>query len=1020
VPPAVGTLGQPFNAPKLFAQQPAMPEGVRVVVATADGVERILAWRTLSDYPIVVTSAVETSHVLDDFRAHRRAEIAAAAAISVVFVLAGLWLLRMLGQREALIASLGASEERHRLTVDGSREGLFDRDLTTNRTWFSARAHQMLGLPDGSLNGDRRLFLDRLHRSDLAAYERDVAGRIAAREPYNEAVFRVRHADGASRWIEVRGRLVYADDGTPVRAVGSVGDITDRKLGELALHESHEQLLETNRLGRVGSMIWDCATDLVTWSDSLFELRRIPKRCCLTRAETLAFLHPDDRAIYTRARDAGIAQRHDFACDYRVVRADGTIAWEHAIGHPRFDDKGMLASLHLVVRDNTDIRETELALRQSEERYALAIDAMREGLYDRDYRTDTAWFSSQVHDLLGLPDGALNGHRATFIALVHPDDRLAYEAMKRAWLAEGRRYASSSFRMRRSDGAWRWIVFRCSILYDDTGAAVRSIGSMGDITEQKLAEEALRTRERQLAAILDNAPVAIYLKDRDRRYRVVNREHADSRGCAVEDMIGRTDEQLVPSIAMYSRSTDLAVLEHGHTTRTERTPAIPRPGVEQIEILKFPVVAEDGEIIGLSGFTFNVTERRRIEDQLRQAAKMEAVGRLASGIAHDFNNMIGAIIGFSSFLVEDLPPGSRQQGYAGRIAKVCDHAKHVVRQILSFTRADQADRQRADLREVLAVDQALVRAALPETTALTLDPGSEPLPVEINSGQLHQVTLNLCINASDALAGRAGTVSIGLASIGPAHPDRRRFRPDADAEPGVAATHGGRLDPARRYAALAVTDTGSGMDQATLDRVFEPFFTTKGTGLGTGLGLAVINGIVTAYDGAYHVASRPGHGSTFTIYLPLADASSDAPAEPATGAGARGAESILLVDDDTDIADMLAIGLERLGYAVTCLNDPLAALERFGANPHAWRLVITDHAMPGMRGAELAQHLKARAPDCPIILYTGLAAELNGPDSDDPPQVDMIVNKPIAPRRMAEHIRTLLDAGSAAHALAGD
>ncbi|MBV8165499.1 MAG: PAS domain-containing protein [Alphaproteobacteria bacterium] len=1011
VPPALGTIGQPFNAPVLFALQPTLPDAVRVATSVTDGIERVIAWRTLTDYPMLVVSAVETSRVLHDYDGHRRAEIVAAAAISVVLMLAGLWLLRVLGQREALIASLRASEERYRLTVDGSREGLFDRNHTANVSWYSARTHQLLGVPDGSLNGDRHLFLDRLHPDDRAAYERKLAAGLAARNPYNEERFRIRHADGTWRWVEVRGRVVYAADGTPVRAVGSIGDITERKTAELALREANERLLETERLGRLGSMIWDRATDRVSWSDTLFELRRVPVRE-FTREEGLNFIHPDDREPYIAARNAAIAERRDYVYEYRFLRPDGTIAWEHVVGRPHFDDAGEVSGIHIVVRDNTEIRETELALRRSEERYALAVEAMREGLYDRDYTTDTVWFSSRVHALLGVPDGALNGDRATFAALIHPDDRATYEALTRTWLAERRSYVSSTYRLRRSDGAWRWIVFRCSILYAADGTPTRSIGSMGDITEQRLAEEALRTRERQLAAILDNAPVAIYLKDRERRYLVVNRQHAESRGSTPEAMIGRTDEELAPEIDAQSRCTDLAVLEHGDTARLECPPAIPRPGIEQIEILKFPIVDEAGEVVGLSGFTFNVTERRRIEDQLRQAAKMEAVGRLASGIAHDFNNMIGAIVGFSSFLVEDLTRGSREHGYATRIAKVCDHARHVVRQILSFSRADQVERQLCDLREVLATDHALVRAALPPTTTLTLDPGPDPLPVEVNAGQLHQVVLNLCINASDALAGGDGTVSIRLATIGAAHPDRRRFRGAGDTASGAATTRGGRLDPARRYAALTVSDTGSGMDQATLDRVFEPFFTTKSTGLGTGLGLAVINGIVTAYDGAYHVASWRGHGSAFTIYLPLGEESADAPAEPAPGDGARGGERVLLVDDDCDMADMLAIGLERLGYAVTSCYDPHEALDLFAAEPDTWQLVITDHAMPGLRGGTLAGRLKALAPACPIILYTGLATEVSG-SADGPPPVDIIVGKPIAPRRMAEHIRTLLDGAPA-------
>ena len=1132
MPRVFGVVGEHLIAPRLLAARDAMPSGTAMWQNPFDQQFRIVTWRTLADYPVFVVATRFQDEVLLPFNRSRAALIAATSAISAVFILAALLLMRIFDQRNAAMASmivsraglleaqrlgkighwvsdlergrvvfsdecykmmgreptpdlptenalsafhpddlprylavrdsgggdvevrvvqpdggtrwvhlrirprynstgkriglfgvvqditerklaeeaLRASEERYQLLVDGSGEGMFDRDVASGTIWFSERAHRLLGLPDGTLNGDRSAFLARIHPDDRTAWEGELARLMAAHEPYNAGTIRIRHADGAWRWVATRGRIVYGADGAAVRVVGSVGDITVRKNAEAALLESNQLLLETQRLGRLGSVLWDCATGRVHWSDSMFAMLSVPRRDFFTQAESLDFVFPEDRASYSAERDRAIAERRTFTCDCRMTRADGGVAWAHVVGRPRFDEAGTLTNVHLVLRDYTDIREAELALRASEERYALAIEGMREGLFDRDVRSNTIWLSRHVHELLGVPNGSLNGDRARWLALIHPDDFPAYDEMFERVVAARERYNTSSFRMRRSDGAWRWIVYRGLVLYDDAGAPVRVVGSIGDITEQKVAEAALRERDQQLRAIMDNAPVEIFLKDRDRRYLLVNQEYAKALGLPVEEIIGHTDAEISPAMATLSSASDEAVLEHGRTQRIERTPMKARPGFEHIEILKFPIFATDGSIHGLAGFTFNVTERRRIEDQLRQAAKMEAVGRLASGIVHDFNNMIGAITGFTSFLLEDLPPETPQRRFAARIAQVCEHAKDVVKQVLAFTRAAEVERHVVDLSALVAKDEPLLQTAVSAETRLTVDPGPDPLPIRINEGQAHQILLNLCLNASDALVG-PGTVSVRLARIDAAHADRLDFA--GTAEPGQAVAIGGRLDPMQSYVAIRVADTGAGMDQATLDRIFEPFFTTKGPTRGTGLGLAVIHGIVTGYDGAYRVTSRIGDGSEFSIYLPLAEAAEPVAPRERVGDAQRGSESILLVDDDVDMTEMMSIGLERLGYEVTSSNDPIEAMRAFEEDPGAWDAVVTDQTMPGMTGVELAERIKRIRPDCPVVLYTGVADRaVSG--ARNAPAADTILLKPIEPRRVAEHIRALLDRQAAA------
>jgi len=888
------------------------------------------------------------------------------------------------------------------------REGLYDRDLSNNTIWFSERAHQLLGLPNGTLNGDRASYVSRIQPDDFAVRQRELGQAIARRAPYDAGVFRMRHADGSWHWMETRGRILYAADGSALRVVGSFGDITARKTAEAALLEANQQLLETERLGRVGSAVWDLETDRVYWSAALFDLLGMPKRDSLTRGESLSFIHPDDRHTYTKALDEGVATRRDFSCDCRVVRPDGGVRWMHILGRPQVDSVGALARVHIVLRDLTDIREVELALRASEERYALAVEGMREGLFDRDVRSGAVWFSARIHQLFGLPDGALNGDRTAFLSRIHPEDLVVKERRLAELFARREPYSAGELRVQHADGSWRWIATRGRIVYANDGTPVRVVGSFGDITEQKKAEEALRLREQQLQAILDNAPVGIYVKDKDRRYVVVNRQYAAWRGLSVDQMRGRTDADLQPDMFKLSRATDEEALTKGKTARLERRPLMPYPGLEHIEVLKFPIFGANGEIVGMSAFTVNITDRRRVENQLSQAAKMEAIGRLASGIAHDFNNMIGAIAGFSSFLRDDLPPDTSQHRFAVRITQVCEHARDIVRQILAFSRAGDVDRQCVDLRRLVANDEPLVRAALASSTRLTIVPGADPLAALINEGQVHQVVLNLCLNANDALHGRPGEVSVRLARIDEDHPDRRRFA-TACPEPGTALATGGRLDPQRNYAAISVADTGVGMDQTTLDRIFEPFYTTKETGRGSGLGLAVIHGIVAAYAGAYRVTSRLGRGSEFTIYLPLSDMAQLVAPSAVSRDAVRGSESIMVIDDDVGITEMMAIGLERLGYDVTSSNDPIEAVHAFEQDPGAWDAVVIDQTMPGMLGTELAKRIKAVRPDCPIVLCTGGADPIVDEGERELSGIDETLFKPLEPRRVAERVRRLFE-----------
>jgi PAS domain S-box-containing protein len=387
-----------------------------------------------------------------------------------------------------------------------------------------------------------------------------------------------------------------------------------------------------------------------------------------------------------------------------------------------------------------------------------------------------------------------------------------------------------------------------------------------------------------------------------------------------------------------------------------------------------------------------IRDRERLQLHLQQASKMEAIGQLASGIAHDFNNLLGAVIGFAGFLAHDLPVESEQHQFAERILRACHRGKDLVAQILAFTRTRTLEKRAVDLCSVLKESRELLAGSLPTTRRLVFEPGDKPLVVEGNEAELGQLIVNLCLNAHDAMGADPGEITVSLAKIQPGHADFRR------------TLLVGELVAARTYARLDVTDVGAGIPSDNLPRIFEPFFTTKERGRGTGLGLAVVHGIITSYSAACAVTSRPGHGTRFSVYLPLSKKSVATP-DIAAPRDLRGRERILVVDDEVDITDMLSIGLERMGYEVAAMNDPTETIELVAEDPSLWHAVIIDHLMPGMQGAILAAKLKSLRPELVVILCTGL--DDGAVRRQAGAAIDAFFVKPVEPEQLAAAIREM-------------
>lgn len=390
-------------------------------------------------------------------------------------------------------------------------------------------------------------------------------------------------------------------------------------------------------------------------------------------------------------------------------------------------------------------------------------------------------------------------------------------------------------------------------------------------------------------------------------------------------------------------------------------------------------------------------EKAKLENRLRQVAKMEAIGQLAGGIAHDFSNILSAIMGFARFLEEDLPAGSQEQGFARRILAASDRGKRLVEQVLDFAMAKSASQDQVELGAVIRQCEEHLLPTLPAGVKLTLETGSEATCVTGSAIQLSQIIINLCANACDAIGKKPGEIRVRLSHIDP-----------RDLKAAVANAPGfwtGEIESGRAYACIQVRDTGDGITAEHLPRIFEPFFTTKGRQRGTGLGLAVVHGAVAAHQGVIHVCSEQGVGTTMSIYLPLSEAGSSRLAEREDRT-LSGDESVLLVDDEADIVEIMSRGLERLGYQAVGTSDPADVLRAVETSAGDWDVIVTDQVMPVMGGLELIRKIKVLQPGLLTILCTGYGEAIDE-QSALKAGADAYVRKPVSAEALARCIRRL-------------
>jgi two-component system cell cycle sensor histidine kinase/response regulator CckA len=521
-----------------------------------------------------------------------------------------------------------------------------------------------------------------------------------------------------------------------------------------------------------------------------------------------------------------------------------------------------------------------------------------------------------------------------------------------------------------------------------------------EIEERKRVEAALRESEEKYRTQFEEALDAIFVGDAETGVIIdCNQAALQLVGREKSDLVGKHHQILHPPEEIDGKSSR-TLKQHLKEKQGQalETRVITKSREIRDVSIKASVFTLKGKKV-LQGIFRDVTEwkrtqeeKKKLELQLQQAYKMEAIGTLAGGIAHDFNNILAAMIGYTELARGDLPKHSRTHSNLKEVYKAGLRAKNLVQQILTFSR--QRDEEKMPLRVSPIIKEALklLRASLPATIEIRQKIPSQSDTILGDPTQIHQVLMNLCANAEYAMREHGGVLEVRLL--------------EERLDPGAASQH---LDlKPGAYVRLTVSDTGCGMDSKIVDRIFDPYFTTKELSQGTGMGLAVVHGIVKSHGGSIMVTSTPDKGTTFDVFLPRIETEQAGEAD-AIRLTPRGTERILFVDDERGLADIGGQILADLGYDVVARTSSVEALEAFRAQPDRFDLVITDQTMPNMTGADLAQELMQIRPDIPVILCTGYSYMISKEEAKAI-GIREYVMKPIVSRDMAEVIRKVLDA----------
>ncbi len=746
-------------------------------------------------------------------------------------------------------------------------------------------------------------------------------------------------------------------------------------------------------------------------------------------------VHPEDRSRLDETWRFGNETDTVTHLDFRIVTKNGAIRWLSLYCRPLYDRTGRLLGRRGSARDVTERRRLEDEVRQHRDQLEemvrersqwlaeanrdleLQLDEMKrvearlrqreQELLESENRLRSMYDAAPNVAFILLDTGGagarvtefspgaenLSGYRREkivgqpFHQLFEEGDRESVKNLLDRLCSDGSGF-SGEMALSRKSGKRFHAFLSLTPIRDARNNLSAFLAVAIDITIRKNYERALGESEENVRAILDASAMVAMLATTEGRVLAINRQGAELFGVDHHQVLGQSVYDFFPSsIAEHYRSGTEEVLAGGQACRFQSE----HEG-RLLSIQVAPVKDREGGVVRLAVLAQDISREIDLERRLQHAQRMEALGTLAGGIAHDFNNILSPILGYTEIAMEVIPSDSRAQRMLRHVLTAAGRARELVQHILSFSRRAETEKRPLQVQVVAKEALKLLRASIPSTISIRTEYNADSTAIMADAAEIHQIVMNLCTNAYYAMRDDGGTLFVGIDEV--------------DLEDPFSVC-GAKIPPGR-HLRLRISDTGKGIEPDIANKVFEPYFTTKEKGEGTGMGLAMVHGIVTDHEGCIALNSEVGVGTTFDVYFPVLAEPGQVQTEVPEVVTPRGTERIMFVDDERDIVNMAGTMLANLGYEVETFTDSASAWEAYERDPEAWDLVLTDHTMPHMTGAELARKILRLTPDEPVILCTGFS-EMIGEEQALSMGIRAFLLKPLRMADLAGTIRAVLE-----------
>ncbi len=744
------------------------------------------------------------------------------------------------------------------------------------------------------------------------------------------------------------------------------------------------------RVAQVGGWVADLSEGRVHWSDEVCRIHGVPPGTSVSIEEGIRYYAPEWRPMIREHFRKCVEEGEPYDLELEILTEAGDRTWVRSIGRPVIGEDGTVERVEGAFQDISPQKEAQVRVQRLETRLTRTLESISDAFFTLDREWRFTYVNAEAERVLERSREELLG-RVVWDEFPAAVDRRFHEAYHRAMEHD----VSVRFEEYYPPlECW----FRVHAYPSEEGLAVY----FQDVTSRRKAERALQESEERFRQLAEHIESVFWIAAPDG-------ETLEYVSPAYTDIWGEP-----PDVLYEDSSRWLERVHPEDRERVERALAR-RPSGEYAVVYRvvdpdgeirwmwdraFPIRSEKGEVRRIVGVAEEITEQKELEEQLRQAQKIEAIGRLAGGVAHDFNNLLTVIQGHSQIVRDELATDSPLRQDIDRVLQGVRRAARLTEQLLAFSRRQVLKEEVLDLRRVVSELEPMLRRLIPERIELAFDVPHEAHPVEADPHRLQQVILNLAVNASDAIEGRGAV----------------RFAVDTNVmSPSDAEERSWEIEPGS-YARITVEDTGAGMTEDVRRQAFDPFFTTKPEGKGTGLGLSMVYGIVKQSRGHIMVETEPGRGTAFQVLLPLVEnypSEIDAPVAPEAGVqdegrGQRGA-SVLLVEDDETVRSVARRILERDGYRVIGAGNGREALEIIQSGEHDIDVIVSDIIMPELGGAEFVDRLESVRPDLEVVLMSGYSEDELTPRVRE--RAREVLGKPFLPEELTSAVRKTLSSG---------